>query len=150
MKSCGVDRELGDMTSAEIEELRIISGVNARKFNQKICKLSEFLDICKKYGSVPYLDIKLELSPQAVYMIVDQLAERGLLKKCRLVGYMDSSLRAIQEDALGIYGAAPSIILNVNVSTNPEGRTAMQQVTYARSMGYEGVSVNKKAINDLW
>lgn len=144
---CGVDRNLTDMTPEEIDELRIIQGVNAEKYNQKICTLAEFLDICKKYGSVPYLDTKVDFSEQAVRMIVDMLAERGQLKKCRLVGYCDTSMRAIQEYAYSTYGAAPSIVLNVNVRTNPEGRTALQQVKYAKSMGYQGVSVNKKAIS---
>ena len=144
---CGVDRNLSDMTAEEIEQLRIIEGVNAEKYNQKICKLASFLDICQKYGAVPYLDSKVEFSPQAVRMIVDMLAERGLLKKCRLVGYVDDSMSMMQSYAMEVYGEAPSIILNVNVRTNPEGRTAMEQVAYARSMGYQGVSVNKSAIS---
>ena len=144
---CGVDANLSDMTSEEIDQLRIIEGVNAGKYNQKICTLASFLDICKKYGAVPYLDSKLEFSPQAIQMIVDMLAERGLLKKCRLVGYCDTSMCMMQSYAAETYGQAPSIILNVNVRTNPEGRTAMEQVAYARSMGYKGVSVNKSAIS---
>ncbi len=144
---CGVDRKLADMTPAEIDSLRIIDGTNAEKYNQKICTLAGFLDVCKKYGAVPYLDTKIDFSDQAVQMIADMLAERGQLKKCRLVGYCDTSMRAIQEYAYNTYGAAPSIILNVNVKTNPDGRTAIQQVKYARSMGYQGVSVNKNAMN---
>lgn len=144
-RSCGVKKEISKMTAAEIDELRIIEGVNAEKYNQKVCTLDAFLDICKKYNSIPYLDVKEDYSPQVVRMITDKLAERGLLKKARLVGCYDSTMIAVRKYARTAYGKSPSLLLNCGVA-NQNGRSNLQQVKYANKEGFEGVSVYKGAM----
>ena len=61
LKMYGVDTVIEETTFAELKALRIVKGNNKDNISEDLLRMplfSEYIDICKKYGAVPFLESK--------------------------------------------------------------------------------------------
>lgn len=148
-KACGVNKRVKNLTWPQLKKLKVTGGTNASHYEQGLCTLEQFLDICERYGMVPYLDIKTDFGDAEAKKIADTLHERGFLEKTRFVGYKHSSMTAIKDYSTEQYGASPRMILNCNMQgSKQDGRTTEQQIQFAASNGFQGISLIYKQVTE--
>ena len=75
-KYCNGSGKISEMTYKELRELRIINGNRVECFSEedlKIPSFSEYLAICKKFGSIPFIELKTD----DVELIIHTLRKNG-------------------------------------------------------------------------
>lgn len=74
--------KVGSYTSDEIKDIRVTGGSNADVYNEGVCDLDTFLNICRKYKMVPFVEIKgTAISDDGIKKILKTLKKKHLLKK---------------------------------------------------------------------
>lgn len=74
--------KVGNYTADEIKDIRITKGSNADIYNEGVCTLNEFLNICRQYNMVPFVEIKgSAISDDGIKRIITTLKKKKLLKK---------------------------------------------------------------------
>lgn len=69
--------EISELTYAEIMEFNVDSGNNIENYpGLKVARLEEYLDVCKKYGLHPVIEIKEKADPDYLYEVAGILSGR--------------------------------------------------------------------------
>ena len=69
--------EISELTYAEITEFNVDSGNNIENHpGLKVARLEEYLDVCKKYGLHPVIEIKEKADPDYLYEVAAILSGR--------------------------------------------------------------------------
>ncbi len=111
LRMCGIDRKVSDMTYAQVTSAPIISGSNLSKYpKEHPASLSDFLNICRRYHMVPFVEIK---------MAYNQAAEGGTLAypaKDTLYGQAlpsvdGSTLERLYKEVKSIMGRNPCVFI---------------------------------------
>ena len=69
--------EISELTYAEIMKFNVDSGNNIENYPAlKVARLEEYLDVCKKYGLHPVIEIKEKADPDYLYEVAGILSER--------------------------------------------------------------------------
>lgn len=100
------DRELDRMTNAsgcvkdytfkQIREMKIDGGNGVEEYpNEKIPTIEEYLDICKKYGKIPYIEMKA-LTEKGVKKLIETLDESGWKGKCVLTTFQYKNIERVR------------------------------------------------------
>ena len=77
----GIDRKVADMTLAELRELVPAKGKGLKAWPKKALRIptfAEYLDVCEKYGKVPFIETKGDVA--VVKPVLDEVRRRGLTK----------------------------------------------------------------------
>lgn len=85
-RMCGVDKRPENMTLAEVEKLKIISGNNYSKYKADqeatgVATLKEYLQVCKKYGMVPIIEIKMEYNENGMVRSTNSNGMQAMVEK---------------------------------------------------------------------
>ena len=69
--------EISELTYAELTEFNVDSGTNIENYPAlKVARLEEYLDVCKKYGLHPVIEIKEKADPDYLYEVAGILSGR--------------------------------------------------------------------------
>lgn len=98
-RMCGVDKRPEDMTLDEIKQLKIISGNNYSKYKSDsnattVATLEEYLEVCKKYGMVPVIEIKMEYT------------ESGRAKNSSMQQIVNADMRTLNTAVKAVMGTS--------------------------------------------
>lgn len=77
----GVDRKVSEMTLAELRELVPTKGKGLKSWPAEMLRIptfAEYLDVCEKYGKVPFIETKGDVA--VVKPVLDEVHRRGLTK----------------------------------------------------------------------
>ena len=124
---------ISDYTLAELKEYEVlIDGANFNyDYQVKIASLDEALDVCKKHGLVPFIDIKSDgYEGTNQFTLLDVLLEK--LKNHRMLN--NSVLISPKKDTLlYLRKKAPLATLSVKIYIN--GTTAESDILFAKDIG---------------
>ena len=138
-RTMGYDRAVKDMTA---EEINVILG-------GRVCFLSQYLEICKRYGMVPYVEIKdsgqSEMARKKMIDMIYDVDNGALLSRTRLISFYDNALYYAREQAkekLG--GRAPYTAYLVNSDVS-------YKISLAKNRGYDAIGLSKGLMSDsVW
>lgn len=137
----GVDANITELSQEALSRIPVTSGINADKYHPTLCTLDQLLDTCKKYGLIPFIDIKKKhWSAQAVERMIDTLYEKELLEKVRFVSSKMECFHSLKEYSEKKYHITPKIQMNVREGTYG-GMTVMEQLCMGKENGYYGYSL---------
>ena len=77
----GIDRKVSEMTLAELRELVPTKGKGLKSWPKEALRIptfAEYLDVCEKYGKVPFIETKGDVA--VVKPVLDEVRRRGLSK----------------------------------------------------------------------
>lgn len=82
---------------AEAMEMTVTRGANIENFpNLKMCSLQEYVDICKKYGCHPIIEIK-DPRPELMQNFYDLLVKNELLDDTIIISFILEDLKALNK-----------------------------------------------------
>lgn len=80
---------------AQMRQKKMINGANLDKYpDAHICTLQEYIDICKKYGCRPMIEVKDERT-EKMQSFYELLRQNEILESCILISFHISVLRAL-------------------------------------------------------
>ena len=77
----GIKRKIADMTCDELRDLVPTNGNGIAAWPKEMLRIptfSEYLDVCEKYGKVPFIETKGDVA--VVKPVIEELRRRGLLR----------------------------------------------------------------------
>lgn len=90
----------GDVKSysyAEMLQKKMTNGANIEKFpDARLCTLQEYIDICKKYGCRPMIEVK-DKRTEKLPSLYAMLKENDILESCIVISFHISVLQAIYQ-----------------------------------------------------
>lgn len=104
LRSCGVEKNVEDMTFDEIKSMDVISGKNIEQYqgNCKIASLQEYLEICKEYACVPVIEVKMTCDEYAV-TDPDYIDDTGVCEITRDTDYLLPMQYVTSDDLKSLY-----------------------------------------------
>lgn len=88
----------GDVKSYSYEEMlqkKMTNGANIDKYPEaRLCTLQEYIDICKKYGCRPMIEVK-DKRTEKMQSLYDMLVQNDILESCIIISFHISVLRAL-------------------------------------------------------
>ncbi len=87
--------DVKSFTSDELMKLKVVRGANAEKYDDlKMCTLQQYIDICKKYGCRPIIEIK-DPRTECMQSFYDVLVKNGIVDKVTVISFIIEDLRAL-------------------------------------------------------
>lgn len=89
--------KIRDYTFQEVREFQIDGGNHVEEYpNEKIPTLEEFLDICRKYGKMPYIEMK-SMTKEGVQKLIETLEADGWNGKCVLTTFQYKNVKRVRK-----------------------------------------------------
>lgn len=86
-----------DRTCDELMQLRAVRGANVEKFpDLRICTLQTYVDICKKYGCLPVIEVK-DARVGTMKSFYDFLVKNDLTQNAVIISFIAGNLKALHE-----------------------------------------------------
>lgn len=80
--------KISDYTFEEIQKIRIDNAANTDSYpDEKIPTLESYLEICKKYNKIPYIELK-SISEEGMIRLVNILIDNGWEKNCVITTFV--------------------------------------------------------------
>ena len=136
----GVKKKVKNVTAKDAVKLVTKNSKNKKDASYKVCVLTDVLKICKKYDSVPVVEIKdSEMSDEAVRKMIDDLYVNKQLDIAWVISFHDTPLMNAVKVAEERYG----IRLNtLKLITKNSKKSILSQVKKAKKKGYTGVDIS--------
>lgn len=130
-------------TAEAIRAMTVTGGKNASKYNESVCFLDTYLDICKQYDMVPVIEIKDKaISSAGAKKIADALYERGMLQSAWISSFGSARINKVIKVSKKYYNMAPkSSYLIYQKSSQAK---VMKKINIAHKKAYTGVCISQK------
>lgn len=86
-RTTGMKGKIADYTLQEVREFAIVGGNNIEKYpDERVPLLEEYLDICKNYDKIPYIEMK-SLTDAGIARLLEALEDGGWKDSCVLTSF---------------------------------------------------------------
>lgn len=135
-RTMGYNKAVTDMTAEDIR-----SGLKS------VCFLDEYLDICIKYGMIPFVDIKnSDVSNMALKKMVDKIYNADgtgeLLKKTRLISNYSGRLAYARDYAAEKLGGTPPYTAYLI------GKDVSKKIKLSHDKGFDMIGIRKDLLSE--
>lgn len=94
-RMCGVDKQISEMTLAEIKQYPVIGGENAKAYpDNRIPTLEEYIRCCNQYGCTPMIEVKAPISRGGLHTLYNLLPISE--KKPILISFSEDVLKDLR------------------------------------------------------